>query len=92
MNMNKMEVDLIEHGPLVRWAPQIGDMIFRDGGLFRWCGLVDGINGENVHIRKSGNPTLLMTGDYKNDIVNVSKIRHSRIGTYFVVSRGIYYV
>lgn len=92
MNASKLQVDLIEHGSLTNWSPQIGDMIFKDGGLFRWCALVDGINGDNIHIMKSGNPTLLITGDYKSEIVNAAKIRHSRLGSYFIVSRGIYYV
>lgn len=87
-----VQVDLVEHGPMSMWVPKVGDMVFRDGGLFRWCGLVDGIKDDNVNIRKSGNPTLLFTGDYKNEVINIQKIKYARFGSYFIISNGIYYV
>jgi len=87
-----VQVDLIEHGSMNMWVPKVGDMIFKDGGLFRWCGVIDGIKDDNASVRKSGNPTLLLTGDYKAEIINVQKIKHARMGSYFVVSGGTYYV
>jgi len=86
------QVDLIEYGSIKMWIPKTGDMVFKDGGLFRWCGLIDGIKDDNISIRKSGNPALLVTGEYKSGIINVRKIKYARIGSYFIVSGGTYYV
>lgn len=85
-------IDLAEYGRIQLWSPKIGDIIFKDGGLFRWCGLVDGLKDGNMSIRKSGNPQLLFTGEYKNDIININKIRSSRFGSYFVISNGVIYI
>lgn len=85
-------VDLIEYGMIAVWVPKLGDFIFKDGGMFRWCGLIDGIKDDNLSIKKSGNPQLLLTGDYKNGIVNRRKIASARFGSYFVVSKGVIFI
>lgn len=91
--MAELQVDLLSHKSLSAWSPSIGDMIFKDGGLFRWCALVNGINSDNVSVMKSGNPTLLIMGESKEEVINVRKIKSVKIGSYFIVDRnGIYYV
>lgn len=89
--IKNVDVDLIKYKSILTWTPKIGDMVFRDGGLFRWCALVIGIKDDNVHIRKSGCPALLLTGEYKEETTNTIKIKNSRLGAYFVVSDGVYF-
>lgn len=90
--MTNVEMDLIEYGDMKNWVPKIGDMIFKDGVLFRWCALVDGIKGESVNVRKAGNPQLLFTGQYKSTVINSRQIKSARFGAFYIVSNGAYFV
>lgn len=88
-----VEMDVAQYTELSRWSPKMGDMIFKDGGMFRWCALIIGINNDNAYVKKSGCPHLLFTGDSKEETISISKIKHTRAGSYWVVSNdGIYYV
>lgn len=89
----QLEIDLMGYKELTTWKPKIGDMLFKDGILSRWCAVVEGINNNNISVRISGNPRLLVTGDYKSKVLKVPKIVSSMVGAYFVVDKdGIYYV
>lgn len=89
----QLEIDLMKHGPLANWTPQIGDFIFRDGVFSRWCGLVDGVFKETVNIRTAGNPRLIVTGDYKTKTIKIAKIKHAMAGSYYVATKdGSYFV
>jgi len=89
----QLEIDLMSYKQINQWRPVIGDMLFKDGVFSRWCGVVEGINNDNISIRIAGNPRLLVTGDYKTKVFKVPKIINTMAGSYFVVSKdGIYYV
>lgn len=93
MNLaNDFEVDLIEFGDMKNWTPKVGDMIFKDGMFVRWCALIDGIKGELANVRKAGNPQLLLSGNYKSEVINFRQIKTARFGQYFICSRGVYFV
>jgi len=88
----KLEVDLLKYGDLRRWNPKVGDTIFKDGLMFRWCCVVTGVKDDKVYVRKSGNVHLLTSGDFKEEVVDIKKIKNSMVGSYFAVSDGTYYV
>ena len=89
----QLEIDLMRYDDLNKWKPQIGDSVFRDGVFSRWCGVIDGIDKDNLSIRMAGNPRLLVMGDYKSKIIKMSKVVHSMRGSHFVITKdGIYYV
>jgi hypothetical protein len=89
----QLEVDLMAYRQINQWTPQLGDMLFRDGIFSRWCGIIEGLNNDKVSVRISGNPRLLVTGEYKTKIMKVPKITNTMAGSYFVISKdGTYYV
>lgn len=87
-----VEIDLVKYGNLVDWIPKLGDMIFKDGLIVRWCAVIDGMMNDDMNIRKAGNPQLLFAGEYKNEVLNSRKIKSARFGTYYICSDGTYYV
>lgn len=91
----QLEVDLLKYAPIQSWKPSIGDVIHKDGLFFRSCFIVIGVNGDKVSVRKSGNIHLLISGDYKDVVFDgsfIRSIKNSSVGSYFIVSNGIYYV
>lgn len=90
--MNNIEVDLLEYGDIKNWHPKVGDLIFRDGMFIRWCAIINGIKDENLNIKKAGNIQLLLSGDYKTEVINARQIKSARYGTYYVNSKGAYFV
>jgi len=90
--MRKLQVDLLKYADINVWFPKIGDMLFCDGWFVRWCALVEGIDADSISVKKSGNLRLLVNGEYKEEVINIRKIKSSMVGSYWVSSDGIYYV
>lgn len=87
-NPTTLEVDLLVYGDLSSWAPQVGDVIHKDGLINRWVGVVTEVKGTSLTIRKAGSPRSLCTGDFKEEKVAIPSIKSSFVGSYFVVARG----
>jgi hypothetical protein len=88
-----IEVELLKYADLSEWNPKVGDVIFRDGFIFRWFAVICGINGDILLTRKSGNLRLLMQGDYEEISLNLRKIKNSMLGSFSIISNNnIYYV
>ena len=90
--MKNASVDLLAYRDVKCWNPAIGDVIFKDGILFRWCAVVNGIKESSINVRRSGNMHLLISGEYKDYIINVNQIKSARFGVYMIIRDGIYYV
>ena len=92
-NPGSVDVDLMIYGDLVgKWAPQIGDTIHKDGLISRWIAVITAVDGNNLLVRKAGNPRLLVLGDYTEEKIYLPNIKNSIIGSYYVIQRGTYYV
>ncbi len=91
-NPTTLEIDLLAYGDLAVWSPQVGDVIHKDGIFNRWVGVVTDVKGTNLIIRKAGSPRSLCTGDFKEEKIAVPMVKSSFIGSYYVNSRGTYYV
>ena len=90
--MRSVEIDFLKYNLIKVWKPAIGDIVYRDSVFFRWWGIINGVNNDQINIRKSGNFRLLVSGDFKEEIININKIKSSWIGSYVVISNGIVYL
>jgi len=89
--LRKVTVDIFAYKSLANWAPMLGDVVFKDGLFFRWCGAITAVDGDDITIKKAGCPLLLAHGEGEDEITNSRKIRNSS-GSYYVVRNGTYYV
>ncbi len=82
-------INLANYGSIVKWSPQLGDVIIYHGWLTHWFGIINGIEGNTLHIVKAGMPLLLLTMDDieipKNSIkIGINKIKRSTGGKYAI--------
>jgi hypothetical protein len=90
--MREVSIDLLQHTDISKWAPKISDLIFYDGILNRWWGIITGIKDELINIKMSGNLRLMVYGESKDIVKNVRKIKSASTGSYTIISNGVYYI
>ncbi|MCK9281702.1 MAG: hypothetical protein M0P71_13835 [Melioribacteraceae bacterium] len=93
MRGSGIEVELMKYADISIWEPKIGDIIFKDGFFTRWFALINGIDGDFLNVKQSGNLRLLVQGDYEEYKINLRKIKNSMIGSYSVfAANGVCYL
>lgn len=83
-------INLANYSSIAKWSPHLGDIVIYHGWFTHWFGIVNGIEGNTLHIIKAGMPLLLMTMDdldiQKNSIkVGLNKMKRSTGGKYSVM-------
>jgi hypothetical protein len=88
--MKNITVQLAQYKPLLKWEPQLGDMIICHGWFTHSFGLINAIDGGVLSVVQAGLPVLLLAMDELDFEKNTKKmstssIRQSRAGKYAVL-------
>ncbi len=99
--MKQVTLNLTQFGPLARWKPQVGDIVFWHGWFTHWFGIINGISEGQATIVKAGLPYLLVAMSEaeisKNQVnIDLAKIAGGSRGKYAVLqitgSTSVWYV
>jgi len=56
-----VQLELAVYKPIIKWTPQISDVVFFYGWFNRWIGVINGIKGNEVTVIRAGSPIELFS-------------------------------